>query len=92
MMICNNPQVFKLFNLCQLRVFQKKKIEVSHNFAFLEVEVREIRNTPLMQTIQVLLKQFKITSRVNSPYRIYAHCTRAQQTLTFQNEAIGSHR
>ena len=70
-MICNNPQVFKLFNLFQFRVFQEKTrsewlnlLSNFHNFAFLDIEVREIPNTPLMKTIQVLLKQFKITSRV----------------------------
>ena len=68
----HNPQVFKLFNLFQLRVFQEKTrsdwlnlLSNFHNFAFLDIEVHEIANTPLMQTIQVLLKQFKITSRVN---------------------------
>ena len=70
-MICNNPQVFKLFNLFQFRAFQEKTrsewlnlLSNFHNFAFLDIEVREIPNTPLMKTIQVLLKQFKITSRV----------------------------
>ena len=36
-----------------------------HDFTFLDIEIHEILNTPLMQTSQVLLKQFKITSRVN---------------------------
>ena len=67
-MICNNPQ--NPLNLFQFRGFQEKtrsewlNLSNFHNFAFLDIEVREIPNTPLMKTIQVLLKQFKITSRV----------------------------
>ena len=65
-------QVFKLFNFFQFRVFQEKTrsewlnlLSNFHNFVILDIEVHEIPNTPLMQTIQFLLKQFKITSRVN---------------------------